>query len=70
MSTPKDKLTRPPPSLTTPSANKNFSRFKTAMIDELYSQFNRTVFDNKVLREGGRDAINFLFLAINSYLWT
>jgi hypothetical protein len=42
------------------------------MIDELYSQFNRTVFDNKVLREregeGERETI--YFLAINSYLRT
>lgn len=48
MSTPRGKPTRPPPSLTTPAATKNFSRFKTTMVAELYSQFNRTVFDNKV----------------------
>ena len=56
--TPVGKPTRPPPSLTTPSANKNFSRFKTVMIDELYSHFNRTVFDNKVEREREREILS------------
>ena len=63
MSTPKGKPTRPPPSLTTPSASKNFSRFKMTMVDELYSQFNRTVFDNKVQRERERERYKSKFFA-------
>ena len=37
-----------PKPVTTPSANKNFSRYKTQMIQELFELFNSTVFENKV----------------------
>ena len=42
-----------PPSLqlvTTPSAAKNFSRFKNKMITEVFSLFNESVFENKVCK--------------------
>lgn len=42
---------RPPPRsqpVTTPSANKNFSRFKEDMIAELFREFNRSVFEGQV----------------------
>lgn len=41
---------RPPiyQSLTTPSANKQFSRFKNHMMKENFELFNESVFENKV----------------------
>ena len=43
----------PPPqfSLTTPSSNKYFPRYKSQMIAELYDVFNKSVFDGKVLKK-------------------
>lgn len=35
--------------LTTPSSNKNFPRFKSQMIEELFQVFNKSVFDEKVI---------------------
>ena len=35
-------------SVTTPSAGKSFGRFKNSMIQELYTLFNSTVFNNNV----------------------
>ena len=39
---------RSQPPVVTPSASKNFNRFKNDMIGELYELFNSTVFENKV----------------------
>lgn len=35
-------------SATTPSANKNFTRFKNTMVSELFQMFNQSIFDGMV----------------------
>ncbi len=45
-------LERVPPmigSLTTPSSSKNFPRFKSTIVLELFDSFNKSVFKNKVI---------------------
>lgn len=44
---------RSQPPVVTPSASKNFNRFKNDMIGELYELFNLTVFENKVSAQAG-----------------